>query len=95
MMVDEQLEDIAYLFTIGIAPEGYIVTHKKQLVIKARDCQLIARHLYKLGADEILCKCILQHEREAIMKDLHEGQVGVHYACKATTHKIIHTILWC
>lgn len=36
----------------------------------------------------------LQHERQAIVKDAHEGLVGGHYACKVTMHKIMCVGLW-
>ena len=55
---------------------------------------LIAIYLYKLGGNGILCKCILQHEREYIMRDVHQGLVGGNYARKATTHKIMCIGFW-
>ena len=47
-------EDIIHFLTIRIAPEGYIVQHKKDLVVRAAYFSVIVGHLYKMGSDEIL-----------------------------------------
>jgi hypothetical protein len=41
-----------------MAPSDMIVAHKKQLVVKEIDYQLIAGNLYKMGADGILRRCV-------------------------------------
>jgi hypothetical protein len=51
-------------------------------VVKATDYQLIAGNLYKLGADGILRRCVLEHERPMILSEVHEGIAGGHYAGK-------------
>lgn len=55
---------------------------------------LISGDLYKLGRDEVLRSCVLEHERLAIMEELHGGCAGVHYAGDATAHKVIMVGLW-
>jgi hypothetical protein len=60
---------------------------KKNLVVRAVDYQLIAGHLYKLGADNILRRCVMEHERPIILAEAHEGIVGGHYAGKAMCTK--------
>jgi hypothetical protein len=37
-----------------------------------------------MGADNILRRCVLEHERPRILAEAHEGIVGGHYAGKAT-----------
>jgi len=39
---------------------------------------LIVGHMYKLGLDGILCRCILEHECDMILYEGHEGIVGGH-----------------
>jgi hypothetical protein len=56
--------------------------------------QLIARHLYKMGADRILRRCVLEHERPIILVEAHEGIAGGHYAGKAISEKVLRTGLW-
>jgi Leu/Phe-tRNA-protein transferase len=58
--------------------------HKKNLVVRDIDCQLIKCHLYNMGAYRILRRCVLEHERPKILAESHEGIVGGHYAGKST-----------
>ena len=67
---------------------------KKQLVVRATDFTLIAGQLYKMGPDEILCRCILEHEKPLILAEAHFGTVGGHYTGKATAQKILTADLW-
>jgi hypothetical protein len=64
------------------------------LVVRATDYQLIAGHLYNMGADNILRRCVLEHERPRILAELLEGIVGGHYAGKVTAKKVLHAGLW-
>jgi hypothetical protein len=57
---------------------------KKHFVVRDIDYQLIAGHLYKLGVDNILRRCVMEHERNVILVEEHEGFVGGHYTGKAT-----------
>ena len=51
--------------------------------------QLIAGHLYKMGADSILRRCVLEHERHRILAEAREGIVGEHYVGKANAQKVL------
>ena len=64
---------------IGYAPEDYRTWKKKQLVVKDTDYTLIVGQLYNLGPDEILCRCIFDHERQWVMDEAHVGVSGGHY----------------
>jgi hypothetical protein len=57
---------------------------KKNLVVGVADYQLIGGHLYNMCADNILRRCVLEHERPRILAESHEGIVGGHYAGKDT-----------
>jgi hypothetical protein len=70
------------------------VEHKKYLVMKATNYQLIARNLYKLGADGILRHCVLEHERPMILEEAHDGITGGNYAGRETTQNILCTVIW-
>jgi hypothetical protein len=61
------------------------------MVVRVADYQLIAGHLYKMGTDSILRRCVLEHERPKILVESHEGIAGGHYAGKATTQKVLRT----
>jgi hypothetical protein len=52
------------------------------MVVKVADYQLIKGNLYKMGADSILRRCVMEHERPRILEEAHEGIAGGNYAGK-------------
>jgi hypothetical protein len=58
-------------------------------VVRAAAYQLIAGHLYKLGEDNIMRRCVVDHERPIILAEAHEGIAGGHYAGKHTMEKVL------
>ena len=61
-MFDDNYRDIIQFLSIGYMPVDLTLAQKKQLVTRAVDFELIAGQLYKLGLDEILRHCVLEHE---------------------------------
>jgi hypothetical protein len=53
-IADEYFVDIIQYLSTGTTPQEYNTAQKKNLVVCAVDYQLIAGHLYKMGADSIL-----------------------------------------
>jgi transposase InsO family protein len=47
-----------------------------------------------MGADSILRRYVLEHERPRVLAESHEGIAGGHYAGKATTQKVLRAGLW-
>jgi hypothetical protein len=82
--IPEYLEDIAVFLSIGSCPETYSATQKFHMVVREEDYQLIVGKLYKLGLDSILWRCVLDHERQYILWECHNGVVGGHVGGKAT-----------
>jgi hypothetical protein len=78
-----------------MAPSEMTVAQKKQLVVKVANYQLIAWNFYKLGADGILRRCVLEYERSIILEEAHDGITRGHYVSKAMAHKILQAGLWC
>jgi hypothetical protein len=58
----DYLLDIALFLTIDTMPEGYYTTEKRHLVVCVLEYKLIVVQLYKLGLDNILRHCVLDHE---------------------------------
>lgn len=54
------------------------------MVLCTREFSVIARHLYKMGAYEMLRRYVPYFERNRIIIEAHGGVVGGHYAGKAT-----------
>jgi hypothetical protein len=77
--------------SIGFAPREFTIEQKKNLVVEATNYQLIACNLYKLGEDNILRRCVLEHERPIILPEAHEVIVGGYYTGKSTTQKVLCT----
>lgn len=92
--VPDYLADIATYLTTGQCPQHYTPLQKRHLVVHAAEYQLIAGQLYKLGLDEVLRKCILDHEHEAIMWECHSGVAGGHVGAKSTARKVLQFGLW-
>jgi hypothetical protein len=63
-------------------------------VVEVADYQLIVGNLYKLGANNILRRCVMDHERPIILAEAYQGIVGGHYAGKATAEKLLCVGLW-
>jgi hypothetical protein len=47
-----------------------------------------------MGENNILRRCVLEHERPRILVEAHEGIDGGHYAEKAIVQKVLRTGLW-
>ena len=54
------------------------------MVVRNANYQLIAGHLYNMGVDNILRRCVLEHEMPWILVEAHEGIDGGNYAGKST-----------
>jgi hypothetical protein len=52
--IDDHFAEIVQFLSTGMSPSEYTIPHNKMLVVCATDFLLIARHLYKMGLDEIL-----------------------------------------
>ena len=72
-IADEYYADIIHFLTTGWALVEFTKQKKKQIVVKVANFTLIAGHLYKLGLDEVLRRCVMPHEKEAIIKEAHSG----------------------
>jgi hypothetical protein len=92
--IDDHFAEIVQFLSTGMAPSEYTIPQKKQLVVCAADFSLIAGHLYKMGPDEILRRCVMEAERPLILTEAHEGIAGGHYAGKETAQKVLRAGLW-
>ena len=86
--VPTKLEEIAQFLENGQAPEGMSIKKKQILAMKVAPYSLINRFLYKMGLDDILRWCVLEHEIENIMHEAHSRLVGGHFQVDITAKKI-------
>ena len=50
--------------------------------------------MYKLGLDDILRRCALEHERQDIIQEAHSGAIASHFSVETTIKKILQAGLW-
>ena len=86
-VVPAELEEIAKFLEDGHALEGMSMKKKHILAMKAAPYSLINGFLYKMGLDDILRRCVLEHEWENIMHEAHYGPVGGHFQANTTAKK--------
>ena len=55
---------------------------------------LINGFLYKMGLDEVLRQCVLEHEREKILHEAQYGPAEEHFHSDTTAKKIQQSGLW-
>ena len=90
-IADEYYADIIHFLTTGGAPDEFTKHQKRKLVVKAVEFTLIVGQLYKLGPYEVLYRCVMPHDKEAIIREAHSGTAGGHFTRKSTTQKILAT----
>jgi hypothetical protein len=90
----EYFTNIIEYLSIGVSQQDFSTTQNKNMVVRAVDYKLITRHLYKMGTDNILRRCVLEHERHIILVESHEGIARGHYAGKYTAKKVFCAGLW-
>jgi hypothetical protein len=83
--IPNYLCNITLFLSMGVNPQGYSATLKRYLVVCATNYQLIIGHMYKLGLDNILIQCVLNHEIFYILWECHSGVVGGH-VCNMPNH---------
>ena len=86
-VVPVELEEIAQFLEDGKAPEDMSMKKKQILAKKAAPYRLINGFLYKMGLDDILRRCVLEHERNNIMHEAHYGPARGHFQANTTAKK--------
>ena len=92
--IPSELVEIGQYLQEGKAPDHYSEKRKKILTIKVAPFTLINGNLYKLGLDDVLRRCALEHEREDIIQEAHSGAAGGHFSVETTIKKILQAGLW-
>ena len=93
-VVPNYLEHIATFLASGQCREEYTTIQRKHLVFRATDYQITTCQLYNMGLDQVLRRCVLDHERPYILWECHNRVVGGHVGGNSTTRKILQVGLW-
>eukprot|EP00253_Pinus_taeda_P022643 PITA_22643 len=83
-VADNHFADIIHFLTMRMAPKGYTSQQKQELIVHTVDFSVIAGHLYKMGADEILRRYVPDFERTKVLTEAHGGAGGGNYAGKVS-----------
>eukprot|EP00253_Pinus_taeda_P027971 PITA_27971 len=78
-----------YYLKNGYSPAHLDHTKKRALRLKAKQYQLINDVLFKRNYDSVLLRCLEKTEAKKVLRELHDGPAGGHYAGDATAHKIL------
>lgn len=62
--------------------------------MKATKYQMIVGQLHNMGLDHILRRYFMDHEREDILWECHNGVAGGHVGAKPTARKMLQAGLW-
>lgn len=60
--IPNYLEEITAFIDAGKCIERNTVIQKRYMVVRATKYQLMSRHLYKMGLDQVLWRCLLKHK---------------------------------
>jgi hypothetical protein len=70
------------------------LVQKQKLARKAELSILKEGKMYKLGQNNRLHRCLTTLEARIVLKELHEGVVGRHFAANITLKKILDVGYW-
>jgi hypothetical protein len=78
---------LIYLLHHGTCLENLNPKERRDLRIKFVQYHLINSVLFHINYDGVLLKCLEHEDIENVLRELHDGPVGGHFAGNTTTHK--------
>lgn len=82
-----ELAEIVKFLQDGTTPPVLIEKQNKILVMKVSLFTIMNGYLYKMGPGDVLRRCVLDHEKWAIVEEAHVGPQGGHYHANTTIRK--------
>jgi hypothetical protein len=80
---------LIYLLHHGTFPENLIPKERRALMIKSAQYRLVNSVLFRINYDGVLLRCIEREDAEKVLRELHDGPLGGHFAGNTTSHKIL------
>lgn len=93
-IIDNWYDEMLGFLTEGMFPEAMSKDRKKKVALKSRTFQLIAGVLYKRGIDQVVRRCVPDHEQKIVLQEAHQGIAGGHFSGEITGKKIFQAGLW-
>lgn len=71
------------------------LTDKRRLLaLRSIYFTIIAGQLYKKGLDQIIGRCVLEHEKQGVLQEAHKGNTRGHEGKEGTVRKVLQARLW-
>lgn len=70
-------------------PSHFSTRQKREIILKALSYQLVHRALFRKHHTKVLLRCMEVHDSKKLLRDLHNGLAGGHFAGNTTTHKVM------
>jgi hypothetical protein len=80
---------LSYLLHHGTCLENLNPRERRALRLKSAQYRLINSILFRINYDGVLLVCIGCEDANKVLKELHDGPVGGHFARNTTLHKIM------
>src|ERR1043165_1783865 len=88
---DPWFADYANFIFAKFLPPGFTFQWRKKFFTDLRHYFWDDPHIYKEGADEIVRRCIPEHEQQEILRQCHDSPYGGHHAGERTAHKVLQS----
>jgi hypothetical protein len=87
--LDSWYKDLTYLLYHGTCPENMNPRERRALKLKSTQYRLINSVLFQINYDGVLLRCLEREDAGKVLKELHDGPTGGHFAGNTAAYKIL------
>ena len=80
---------LTYLLHHGTCPENLNPRERRALRLKSAQYCLLNSVLFRINYDGVLLRCLECEYTDKVLKELHDGPIGGHFAGNTTAHKVL------
>ena len=62
--------------------------YRRRLALRSKPYLVIVGYLCKRGVDDIIRRCVPDHEQKVVLREAHAGNAGGHFSGQITSRKI-------
>ena len=86
--------DMLNFISQGVFPTDLIRDERKRMALQSQKFVEVAQELYIQGIDNILRRCVPDHEQKAVLTEAHQGISRGHFHGDTLGKKILQARLW-
>jgi hypothetical protein len=86
-------EKLTYLLHHGTCLVNLNPRERRSLKLKSTQYHLINLVLFRVNYDGVFLRCLEHEDADKVLKELHDGPAGGHFARNTITHKILIDLL--